>query len=154
VPSKSCVSEKRHQNRCQNCTACTIRVLNNRGQKSRRLLSCRSPSEHSRAGQFPEIRAALQRTKENTNRNQQAAQDANISPSFSSPCSVAPSFLPVRPIAKRSPGPRVLARGTSRLLGVSAVQIFPVTATTGDIAPPSTRATTSATPSLRRAPTC
>jgi hypothetical protein len=34
VPSKSCVSEKRHQNRCQNCTACTIRVLNNRGQKS------------------------------------------------------------------------------------------------------------------------
>jgi hypothetical protein len=34
VPSKSCVSEKRHQNRGQNCTACTIRVLNSRGQKS------------------------------------------------------------------------------------------------------------------------
>jgi hypothetical protein len=154
VPSKSCVSEKRHQNRCQNCTACTIRVLNNRGQKSH--VDCFPAGRHRSTRE----QANFQKYELHCNGRRKIRTEINkqhrtqISPRVSSPCSVAPSFLPVRPIAKRSPGPRVLARGTSRLLGVSAVQIFPVTATTGDIAPPSTRATTSATPSLRRAPTC
>jgi hypothetical protein len=151
VPSKSCVSEKRHQNRGQNCTACMIRVLNSRGQITRRLLSW-SPSERSRASQFPEIQAALQRTEENTNRNQQAAQDADISASFSSLCSVVP-YLRFAP-SQKDPRAHGSSRAGPRLLGVSAVQIFPVTATAGAIAPPSTRATTSAPSSLTRAPTC